>query len=36
LLTVQTDTEKANKAITGNTLPQTVKSVLDRVKPEAV
>ncbi|AVZ73598.1 hypothetical protein SLUN_16875 [Streptomyces lunaelactis] len=35
LLTVQMDTEKANKAITGKTLPQTMKSVLDRVKPEA-
>ncbi|WP_328676687.1 hypothetical protein OG905_23215 [Streptomyces sp. NBC_00322] len=36
LLTVEMDTEKANKAITGKTLPQTMKSVLDRVKPEAV
>jgi hypothetical protein len=35
LLTVEMDTEKANKAITGHTLPQTMKSVLDRVKPEA-
>ena len=35
LLIAEMDTEKANKAITGNTLPQTMKSVLDRVKPEA-
>ncbi|MCX4588112.1 DUF3303 family protein [Streptomyces sp. NBC_01481] len=35
LLTVEMDTEKANKAITGKTLPHTMKSVLDRVKPEA-
>ncbi|MFD4258104.1 hypothetical protein ACFWR9_10855 [Streptomyces sp. NPDC058534] len=35
LLTVQMDTEKANKAITGKTLPKTMKSVLDRAKPEA-
>jgi hypothetical protein len=35
LLIAEMDTEKANKAITGKTLPQTMKSVLDRVKPEA-
>ena len=35
LLTIQMDTEKANKAITGRTLPDTLKSVFDRIKPEA-
>ncbi|MDH6136841.1 hypothetical protein P3T37_006272 [Kitasatospora sp. MAA4] len=35
LLTVQMDTEKANKAITANTLAATMKSVFDRIKPEA-
>ncbi|WP_329562498.1 DUF3303 family protein [Kitasatospora sp. NBC_01266] len=35
LLTVQMDTEKANKAIAGKTLAQTLKSVFDRIKPEA-
>ncbi|WP_030270969.1 DUF3303 family protein [Streptomyces sp. NRRL B-24484] len=35
LLTVEMDTEKANKAITDNTLATTMKSVLDRIKPEA-
>ncbi|MFF7632861.1 hypothetical protein ACFZB9_06865 [Kitasatospora sp. NPDC008050] len=29
------DTEKANKAITGKTLAHTMKSVLERIKPEA-
>ena len=36
LLTVRMDTEKANKAITDGTLPDTLKSVFDRIKPEAV
>ena len=36
LLTVQMDTEKANKAITDRTLPDSLKSVLDRIRPEAV
>ncbi|MDH6144954.1 MULTISPECIES: DUF3303 family protein [Kitasatospora] len=35
LLTVQMDTEKANKAITGKTLAHTMKSVFERIKPEA-
>ncbi|WP_033824173.1 DUF3303 family protein [Kitasatospora sp. MBT63] len=35
LLTVQMDTEKANTAITGKTLPATMKTVFDRIKPEA-
>ncbi|GAA1252844.1 hypothetical protein GCM10009665_49450 [Kitasatospora nipponensis] len=35
LLTVQMDTDKANKAITDMTLAQTMKSVFDRIKPEA-
>ncbi|WP_348532842.1 DUF3303 family protein [Kitasatospora sp. MAP5-34] len=35
MLTVQMDTEKANKAITSNTLAGTMKSVFDRIKPEA-
>ncbi|MEV8284949.1 MULTISPECIES: DUF3303 family protein [Streptomyces] len=35
LLTVQMDTAKANKAITDRTLPGTMKSVFDRIKPEA-
>ncbi len=35
LLTVQMDTERANKAITGKTLADTMKSVFDRIKPEA-
>ncbi|MEV4992047.1 hypothetical protein [Streptomyces niveus] len=35
LLTVQMDTAKANKAITDRTLPNTMKSVFDRIKPEA-
>ena len=35
LLTVQMDTEKANKAITDQTLANTMKSVFDRVKPES-
>ncbi|MFC8080052.1 hypothetical protein ACFUN8_31505 [Streptomyces sp. NPDC057307] len=34
LLTVQMDTEKANKAIADRTLPTTLKSVFDRIKPE--
>ncbi|MFC8830301.1 hypothetical protein ACFT9I_33800 [Streptomyces sp. NPDC057137] len=36
LLTVQMDTEKANKAIADRTLPNTLKSVFDRIKPESV
>jgi hypothetical protein len=36
LLTVQMDTEKANRAITDRTLPDTLKSVFDRIEPEAV
>ncbi|WP_035840650.1 hypothetical protein [Kitasatospora azatica] len=35
LLTVQLDTAKANKAITDKTLPKVMKSVHDRIKPEA-
>ncbi|MET9553048.1 hypothetical protein [Streptomyces sp. NPDC006645] len=35
LLTVRMDTAKANKAITDRTLPATMKSVFDRIKPEA-
>lgn len=35
LLTVQMDTEKANKAIADRTLPHTLKSVFDRIKPES-
>ncbi|WP_433887481.1 hypothetical protein [Streptomyces sp. CA-111067] len=35
LLTVQMDTEKATKAIADQTLPDTLKSVFDRIKPEA-
>ena len=35
LMTVQMDTEKANKAIKDQTLPTIMKSALDRVKPEA-
>lgn len=35
LLTVQMDTEKGNKAIADRTLPNTLKSVFDRIKPEA-
>jgi hypothetical protein len=35
LLTVQMDTEKANKAITDRTLFDTLKSVFDRIRPEA-
>ena len=35
LLTVQMDTEKANKAIMDQTLPNTFKSVFDQIKPEA-
>lgn len=35
LLTVRMDTEKGNKAIAGNTLPTIMKSLLDRLKPEA-
>jgi hypothetical protein len=35
LLTVQFDTEKANKAIRDQSLATTVKSVLERLKPEA-
>ncbi|MFE3586597.1 hypothetical protein ACFXOY_03635 [Streptomyces niveus] len=35
LLTVRMDTAKANKAITDRTLPNTMKSVFDRIKPEA-
>lgn len=36
LLTVQMETEKANEAIANRTLPATLKSVFDRIKPEAV
>jgi hypothetical protein len=36
LLTVQMDTDKANKAIADRTLPTILKSVFDRIKPEAV
>ncbi|MEY9968444.1 hypothetical protein ABIA33_006528 [Streptacidiphilus sp. MAP12-16] len=35
LMTVQMDTEKANKAIKDQALPTIMKSALDRVKPEA-
>lgn len=35
LLTVEMDTDKTNKAIADNTLPQTMKSVMERLKPEA-
>ncbi|MCX4744015.1 hypothetical protein OG455_00550 [Kitasatospora sp. NBC_01287] len=35
LLTVQMDTERANKAITGKTLAHTMQSVFERIKPEA-
>ncbi|WP_331730263.1 hypothetical protein OHV05_36065 (plasmid) [Kitasatospora sp. NBC_00070] len=35
LLTVEMDTEKANKSITEHALSKTMKSVLDQVKPEA-
>ncbi|WP_035794576.1 DUF3303 family protein [Kitasatospora mediocidica] len=35
LLTVQMETEKANKAIAGKTLEHTMKAVFDRIKPEA-
>ncbi|MEV8343319.1 hypothetical protein [Streptomyces niveus] len=35
LLTVRMDTAEANKAITDRTLPGTMKSVFDRIKPEA-
>ncbi|WP_326798256.1 hypothetical protein OG946_25050 [Streptomyces sp. NBC_01808] len=36
LLTAQMDTEKANQAITDNTLPKTMSSLLEQVKPESV
>ncbi|MYS23644.1 hypothetical protein GA0115240_154735 [Streptomyces sp. DvalAA-14] len=36
MLTVQMDTEKANKAITDRTLPAVLTSVFDRISPEAV
>jgi hypothetical protein len=36
LLTVQMDTEKANGAIADRTLPDTLTSVFDRIRPEAV
>lgn len=35
MLTVQMDTEQANKAIADNTLGKTMKTVMDRIKPEA-
>jgi hypothetical protein len=35
LMTVQIDTDKGNKAIKDKTLPTILKSVFDRVKPEA-
>jgi hypothetical protein len=35
MLTVEMDTEKANKSIAGGTLSQTMRSVFERVKPEA-
>lgn len=35
LMTVQMDTEKANKAIADKSLAQKMQSVLERVKPEA-
>ena len=35
MLTVEMDTEKANKAITDNTLPKTMRSMVDQLKPEA-
>lgn len=35
MLTVRMDTERANRAITENTLPGTMRSLMDRVKPEA-
>jgi hypothetical protein len=35
LMTVQIDTDKGNKAITDNTLPDILSSVFDRAKPEA-
>ncbi len=34
LLTAQLDTEKANRAIMDNTLPKTMASLLEQVKPE--
>ncbi|WP_211244586.1 DUF3303 family protein [Actinospica robiniae] len=36
LMTVQMDTEKANKAIADKSLPQIMQSVLEQIKPEAV
>jgi hypothetical protein len=36
LLTVQMETEKANAAISENTLPEVITTALGRVKPEAV
>ena len=36
LLTVELDTEKANAAITADTLGQTIESALGSLKPEAV
>lgn len=35
LLTAQMDTEKANQAITHNTLAKTMSSLLEQVKPES-
>jgi hypothetical protein len=35
LMTVQMDTDKANAAITDHALPAILKSVFDRIKPEA-
>ncbi|MFI7008445.1 hypothetical protein [Streptomyces sp. NPDC050145] len=35
MLTVQMDTERANKAIADNTLPQVMKSALERLAPES-
>ncbi|MGF1426633.1 DUF3303 family protein [Kitasatospora sp. LaBMicrA B282] len=35
MLTVQLDTEKANEAIVAKTLADTMKSVFERIKPEA-
>jgi hypothetical protein len=35
MLTVEMDTDRANEAITGDTLQRTLESVLERIKPEA-
>jgi hypothetical protein len=35
LLTAQMDTEKSNQAIADNTLPKTMSSLLEQVKPES-